>query len=82
VGSALEAIKKKEYFEAHKDTNKAYLEQCNLVNQAKAHLAKLDGTTSKGTGSFKKSTNKPKETAAAASKAEPALQAEYVSDIK
>ncbi len=35
-----------------------------------------------GTGSSKKSTKKPKETAAVASQADPALQAEYMSDIK
>ncbi len=58
--------------------------QCELelVKQAKAHLAKLDGTTSEVAGSSKKSTKKPKETAAAASPADPALQAEYMSDIK
>jgi hypothetical protein len=56
------------------------VEQRNLVKQAKAHLAKLDGTTSKRTGSSKKSTKKPQATAAAASRADPrALQAEHVS---
>ncbi len=52
------------------------------MKQAKAHLAKLDGTTSKMTGSYKKSAKKPKETAAIASQADPALQVKYVSDIK
>ncbi len=52
------------------------------MKQAKAHLAKLDGTTSKGMGSFKKSTKKPKEFAAVASQADPALQAQYMFDIK
>jgi hypothetical protein len=56
--------------------------QCNLVKQVMAHLAKLDGTTSKGTGSSKKSTKKPNEIATAASQADPFLRAEYVSDIK
>jgi hypothetical protein len=28
VGSALEAIKKKGYFKAHEDANKAFVEQC------------------------------------------------------
>jgi hypothetical protein len=58
------------------------VEQFSLVKQAKAHLAKLDGTTSKGTGSTKKSTKKPKATAAAASQAYSAMQAEYMSNIK
>jgi hypothetical protein len=66
MGSALEAIKKKGYFKAYKESNKAYLEQCKLVRQVKAHLAKLDGTSSK----------KPKETTAVASPADLALKAE------
>ncbi len=82
MGSALDAIKKKEYFKAHEEANKAYVEQCKWVTQAKAHLAKLDGTTSNVTGYSKKSTKTPKETAAAASPADLALQAEYMSDIK
>jgi hypothetical protein len=49
VGSALEAIKKKGYFKAHNKVNEAFTKQCNLVKQAKATLAKLDGTTSLGT---------------------------------
>jgi hypothetical protein len=73
VGSALKAIKKKGYFKAHKDTNKAYVEQLKLVKQAKAVLAKLDGTTSKGAGSSRKSSKKPKEAAAAASQPDPDL---------
>ncbi len=82
VGSALKAIKKKGYFKAHKAANMAYLEQCKLAKQAKTHLAKPDGTTSKVTGASKKSTKKPNKTAAVASPADPSLQAEYVSDIK
>jgi hypothetical protein len=58
------------------------VEQCKLVKQANAALAKLDGTTSKGTGSSRKSIKKPKEAAATANQPDPDLQAEYVSDIK
>jgi hypothetical protein len=58
------------------------VEQHDLVKHAKTHLAKLEGTTCEETGSSKKATKKLKETAAAASQADPALQAEYVSDIK
>jgi hypothetical protein len=82
MGSALDAIKKKGYFKAREDANEAYVEQRDLLKQAKAHLAKLDGTTSKGTESSKKSTKKPKETTATAFQPDPALQAEYMSDIK
>jgi hypothetical protein len=65
VGSVWEAIKKKGYFKAYKDANEAYVEQCELVKQVNT-LAKLDGTTSKGTGSSRKSSKKSKEAAATA----------------
>jgi hypothetical protein len=48
VGSALEAVEKKDIFKAHKDSNESYVKQCDVVKQAKAHLAKLDVTTSEG----------------------------------
>jgi hypothetical protein len=82
MGSAPEVIKKKGYFKAYKESTKAYLEQCKLVKQAKAHLAKIDGTTSKVTGSSKKPTKNPKEITTAASPADQSLQAEYLSEIK
>jgi hypothetical protein len=53
-----------------------------LVKKANAALAMLDRTTSKGTGSSRKASKKPKETAVTASQPDPDLQAEYVSDIK
>jgi hypothetical protein len=83
MGFTLEVIEKKCYFKAHEDANKAYVEQRKLVKQTKAALAKPDGTTSKGTGSsIRKSSKKPKETAATASQPDPVLQAEYVSAIE
>jgi hypothetical protein len=75
-------LRKKGYFKAHKDANKAYVGQCKLVKQAKDTPAELDGTTSEGTGSSKKSSKKLKEAAATASQSDPGLWAEYVSDIK
>jgi hypothetical protein len=82
MGSALDAIKKKGYFKAHKEANKAYVEQCELVKQAKATLAKLDGTTSKGTETSKKPFKRHKEAAATADTPESDLQAKYQSDLK
>jgi hypothetical protein len=67
VGSALEGIKKKGYFKVYEESTKAYLEQCELGKQVKAHLAELDGSTSKVIGSSKKPTKKPTETTAVAS---------------
>ncbi len=52
------------------------------MKQPKAALAKLDGTTSKGTESSRKSSKKHKETDATASQPDPDLQAKYVSNIK
>jgi hypothetical protein len=66
VGSGLNAIKKRGHFKAHKEANKAYVEQRGLVKQAKVTLAELDGTTSKGPGTSKKSSKKQKEDEAAA----------------
>jgi hypothetical protein len=82
VGSALETIKKKGYFKVHKDANKAYVEQRELMKQAKATLAELDRTTNKGTGSSKKPSKKHKEAAATAGQPDPNLQAECMSDLK
>jgi hypothetical protein len=52
------------------------------VKQAKATLAKLNGTTSKGTGSSKKPSKKHKEAAATAGTPEPNLQAIYQLDLE
>jgi hypothetical protein len=76
MGSALDAIKKRGHFKAHDKANKAYVEQRKLVKQAKATLAELDGTTSKGTGTSKM------EAAATADTPEPDLQAMYQLDLK
>ncbi len=48
----------------------------------RAALAKLDGTTSNETWSSRKSSKKPKETAATASQPDPTLWAEYLFEIK
>ncbi len=76
------AIKKQGSFKAHEDANEAYVEQRKLVKQAKATLAKLDGTTSKWTGSSKKPSKKHKEAVAIVSQPYPDLQADYVSDLE
>jgi hypothetical protein len=46
VGSAMDAIKKQGHFKAHKAAHEAYVEQHDLVKQAKVALVELDGTTS------------------------------------
>jgi hypothetical protein len=42
VGSALDAMMRKGYFKAYKESNKAYVENCIRIKLAKAKLAKLD----------------------------------------
>jgi hypothetical protein len=82
VGSTLDAIKKRGHFKAHEEANKAYMEQRKLVKQAKATLAELDRTSSKGAGTSKKSSKKHKEAAAMADAPESDLQAMYQLDLK
>jgi hypothetical protein len=52
------------------------------VKQAKATLAKLDGTTSKGIGSSKKPSKKHKKASGTASQPDPDLKVEYQSDLE
>jgi hypothetical protein len=66
VGSAMDRIEKQGRFKAHEEAHEDYMEQHDLVKQAKAALAELDGTTSEGTGASKKSSKKHKEAAAIA----------------
>jgi hypothetical protein len=73
VGSALDEIKKSGHFKAHNKANKAYVEQQELVKQAKAALADLDGTTSEGAGTSKKPSKMYKEAAVSADTPEPNL---------
>jgi hypothetical protein len=76
-------IKRKGYFKAYGIANKAYMELCGVIKQVKAQLAELDRSTNRGAGTSKKSTKqKFNVTTAEASQADPALQAEPMSDIK
>ncbi len=82
VGSALEAIKRKGNFKTYVDSNKAYIEECGRIMLAKAKLATLDDSTDREAGPPKKSTKISNVTTAEASQADPALQAELVSELK
>jgi hypothetical protein len=59
VGFALDAIKKRGHFKAHNKANKGNVEQRELMKQAKATLAKLDGTTSKRAQTSKMPSKRP-----------------------
>jgi hypothetical protein len=63
-------------------THELYVEQCKLVKQAKAALAELDGATSKGERTSKKSSKKVKEAAAISDASEPNLCAIYQQDLE
>ncbi len=78
----MDAIKKQGHFKAHKEVQEAYVEQRNLVKQAKASLAELDGTASKGAGASNKSSNKHKKAVAMADAPELDLQAFYQLDLE
>jgi hypothetical protein len=58
-----------------------YVEQHNLAKQANA-LAELDGATSKGAGTSKKSSKKAKEAVATADASEPNLHAIYQQELE
>ncbi len=81
VGSTLEAVKRKGYFKAYKETEKAYVGDCSRIKQAKAQLAKLDDSPDGEAGPPKKSTNKSNGTTAEASQTDPSLEAKLVSEI-
>jgi hypothetical protein len=82
VRSAMDAIKKQGHFKAHKEAHAAYVEQRNLVKQAKAALAEIDGTTSESATASTKSTTKHKDSVATADASEPNLQAIYQLDLE
>ncbi len=73
MGSALEAIKRKGYFKAYEESNKACVEHCGKIKLAKAQLAKLDDSAYRESGLPKKSTKKSNVTTAEASQTVPAL---------
>jgi hypothetical protein len=73
---------RKGHFKAHDKANEALVEQHKLVKQAKATLAKLDGSTSEGIGTSKKPSKRHKEAAATADTPEPGLRAIYKLDLK
>ncbi len=80
VGSTWDAIEKKGYFKAYDEANKAHQEYCRAIKQAKAQLTKLDGSTGREAGSFKKSKKAYESTEA--SQADPALCADLLTEIK
>jgi hypothetical protein len=82
VGSALEAIKRKGYFKAYIESNKAYVEQRSRIKLAKAQLTKLDDCTNGEAETSRSSTKKSNLTTTEASPTDSALQAELVSEIK
>jgi hypothetical protein len=58
VSSALDAIKEQGTFKAYKEAREAYVEQRKVAKQAKAALALLTASTSKGKKDSKKASGK------------------------
>jgi hypothetical protein len=82
VGLAMDVIKKQGHFEAYKEAHELYMEQHNLAKQVKATLVELDGYTSEGAGTSRKSSKRNKEGMATADASEPNLQANFLLDLK
>jgi hypothetical protein len=82
VGSALEVIKRKRYFKAYMESNKVYTEQRSRIKLAKAQLAELDDPIIGEAGTSRKSNKKSNVTCSEVSPADPALQADLISEIK
>jgi hypothetical protein len=61
VSSALNAIKKRGTFKAYKEAQGAYVEQRNVMKQAKADMNHFTTPTSKGKKATKKGTEKASE---------------------
>ena len=80
MGSAREAIKKKGYFKAYEENNKAYVELRGKIKSAKAQLATLDESAIGEAGTSKKS-KKTQEAAAANDQVAPALQAKIEAEL-
>ncbi len=80
--AALKAIEKKGCFKAYIESNEAYMKQCGRIKLVKAQLAELDDSNDREAGPPKKSTKKSNMTTAEASPTDPALQAEFVTDIE
>jgi hypothetical protein len=58
MNSALDAIKKHGTFKAYKKAHEAYVEQCDVVKQAKANMSLFTSPTSKDKKANKKGTEK------------------------
>ncbi len=86
VSMAVNAIKKRGTFKAHKEAWEAYVEQCEAVKQAKAALTILNATARKGEKTSKKASEKAsqkaKEGVALADAPDPELRAEYQADYE
>jgi hypothetical protein len=81
MSTALNAIKKQGTFKAYAEACALYVEHCAAVKQAKAALAVVNATTSKGEKTSKKASQKPKEGMAPADAIDPELHAECEKDL-
>ncbi len=73
-------IKKQGHIKAYKESHEPYVKQCDLSKQAKAALAELDRSTSRGAENSRKSSKKNKEGATTADASEPNLWANFQLD--
>jgi hypothetical protein len=82
VSTALKAIKKWGTFKAYREASELYVKHRKAVKQAKAALALVNATASKGEKNSKKASQKPKEGAAPADAIAPELHKECEKDLE
>jgi hypothetical protein len=82
MSTAGDRIKKNGTFKAHKKACEAYVEQRKAAKQAKAALAILNATMSKGEKTSKKASQKNKEGTALADAQDPEQSTEYQADYE
>jgi hypothetical protein len=82
MSMAIDVTEKQGHFKAYAEAHGLYVEQRNLVRQAKATLTEQDEATSKGERTSKKSSKNAKQAAAMADAPDPELCAIYQQDLK
>jgi hypothetical protein len=82
MSTALNAIKKQGTFKAYAEASELYVEHCKVVKQAKAALALVNATASKGEQNSKRASQKPKEGMAPAVAKAPELRAKCEKNLE
>jgi hypothetical protein len=82
VSTAVNTIKRRGTFKAHKEASELYVEHCKAAKQMKAALAVWNAATSKGEKTSKKASQKTKTGTALVDAPDPELCAEYQTELE